>query len=322
MKRRSIELIRVSVGTAGVLGLVRVPMAVAPTTAYLMLGDRCVMNCAFCAQAQDSKTNGRYLSRVTWPEYPLNKVCARLKRAEHQGLLQRCCIQVTAGKDAYQEALHAIHKIRRATFLPLNVAILPANIGQIVELIESGVDGIGFGLDAASERVFQETKRLHWEHMLSIIESTADRFPGIASVHLIVGLGESEREMVERMLWVRDLGLNIGLFAFTPIQGTPLADRSQPPLSQYRRMQAARWLILNHSARITNFSFSAYGALSRINLVGWRNALLGGEAFRTSGCPACNRPFYNERPGGTTYNYARPLTEDEAAQALSDTEVE
>jgi biotin synthase len=297
-------------------------MAVAPTTAYLMLGDRCVMNCAFCAQARDSKSDGKYLSRVTWPEFPLNKVCTRLKRAERQELLHRCCIQVTAGQEAYQEALRAVHKLRRATFLPMNVAILPAHIGQIVELIEAGVDGIGFGLDAACERVFREVKGPHWDHMLSIIETTADRFPGIASVHLIAGLGESEQEMVDRMLWVRDLELNVGLFAFTPIQGTPLAGRPQPSLAQYRRMQVARRLILHHGARITNFSFSAYGGLSRISLVGWRDVLADGEAFRTSGCPACNRPFYNERPGGTVYNYARPLTADETLKALSDAEIE
>jgi biotin synthase-related radical SAM superfamily protein len=315
-------LIRVSIGTAGVLGLVRVPMSVAPTTAYLMLGDRCVMNCAFCAQARDSKSNGKYLSRVTWPEFPLSKVCVRLKRAERQELVQRCCIQVTAGKDAYQEALRVIRRIRRSVFLPLNVSILPANVGQVVELIEAGADGIGFGLDAVCERVFREVKGPHWDHMLSIVQSTADRFPGIASVHLIVGLGETERETVERMLWVRDLGLNIGLFAFTPVQGTALAEMPAPPLSQYRRMQAARWLILNHGARITNFSFNHFGGLSRVNLVGWRDALADGEAFRTSGCPACNRPFYNERPGGTIYNYARPLTADEAQRALSETEIE
>ena len=82
-------MIRVSIGTAGVLGLVRVPMAVAPTTAYLMLGGQCVMNCAFCAQARESRSNGNALSRVTWPEFPLDRVCSRLKRAERQGTIQR-----------------------------------------------------------------------------------------------------------------------------------------------------------------------------------------------------------------------------------------
>jgi biotin synthase len=46
--------------------------------------------------------------------------------------------------------------------------------------------------------------------------------------------------------------------------------------------------------------------------------LADGDAFRTSGCPDCNRPFYNERPGGPMYNYARPLTLEEAFRAISE----
>lgn len=315
-------MIRVSIGTAAVLGLVRVPMAVAPTTAYLMLGGRCVMNCSFCAQARDSKSNGHSLSRVTWPEFPVSRVSAQLKKAELQGSIERCCIQVTAGQGAYQEALQVIRRLRRSTFMPLSVAILPADVSQVAELIEAGADGVGLGLDAASERVFREHKGPHWQHMISIIEAVGQRFPHIGSVHLIVGLGESEQEMVERMLWLHDQKLGVGLFALTPVQGTPLADRQQPPVSQYRRMQAARWLIVNHGARGNGFAFDRYGALSGVRLVGWRDALATGEAFRTSGCPACNRPFYNERPGGQIYNYARPLTADEAARAVQEMEIE
>jgi biotin synthase-related radical SAM superfamily protein len=29
--------------------------------------------------------------------------------------------------------------------------------------------------------------------------------------------------------------------------------------------------------------------------------------FQTSGCPDCNRPFYNEKPSGPFYNYPRKL---------------
>ncbi|MBN1641829.1 MAG: radical SAM protein [Anaerolineae bacterium] len=314
-------MIRVSIGTAGVLGLVKVPMAVAPTTAYLLVGDRCVMNCAFCAQAHESHASGDALSRVTWPAYPTGKVVGSLRKAEIQGTLQRCCIQVTAGQEAYVETLRLVRRIRRSVFLPLSVAILPANVQQVEELIEAGVDALGLGLDAATERVFRETKGLHWAHMIDVIEQVADRFPGIGSVHLIVGLGESERELVERMVWVRDLGLRIGLFAFTPVRGTPLADRPPPALGRYRRMQAARWLIQEHGVRLTTFTFGTSGTLTRIHHVGWIDALSSGEAFRTAGCPSCNRPFYNERPGGTMYNYARPLTAEEAAAALVETEL-
>lgn len=40
------------------------------------------------------------------------------------------------------------------------------------------------------------------------------------------------------------------------------------------------------------------------------------SAFQTSGCPGCNRPFYNERPGGALYNYPYVPTREEHVRAL------
>jgi biotin synthase len=42
-------------------------------------------------------------------------------------------------------------------------------------------------------------------------------------------------------------------------------------------------------------------------------AVNSGEPFRTSGCPGCNRPFYNESPRGPIYNYPRKPTSKEIA---------
>ena len=39
-----------------------------------------------------------------------------------------------------------------------------------------------------------------------------------------------------------------------------------------------------------------------------------GEPFVTSGCPGCNRPYYNEKPGGPIYNYPRQPLPDEIAE--------
>ena len=313
--------IRVSIGTASVLGLAHAPMEIAPTTAYLMLGGRCAMNCAFCAQASQSQADDRALSRVTWPTFSLHQVCQELPKAEQAGRLRRCCIQVTAGKKAYEQTRQAVHQIRESTAMPLDVAILPAGIEQVQALLEAGVDHIGFGLDAACERVFRQVKRQNWPRMIGMIAETARRFPSRAAVHLIVGLGETEREMVERILWAHALPATVGLFAFTPIRGTALAHRAPPPLAQYRRMQAARWLIVHHGAGPADFGFDAQENLCDIRIAGWPALLGDGTAFRTSGCPDCNRPFYNERPGGTMYNYARPLTTSEAEQAIVEMEL-
>jgi biotin synthase len=39
-----------------------------------------------------------------------------------------------------------------------------------------------------------------------------------------------------------------------------------------------------------------------------------GKPFQTSGCPDCNRPFYNEKPGGPIYNYSKELNVKELVE--------
>jgi biotin synthase len=46
--------------------------------------------------------------------------------------------------------------------------------------------------------------------------------------------------------------------------------------------------------------------------------LADGVAFQTTGCLDCNRPYYNERPGKTMYNYPGPLSADQVRQALEE----
>jgi biotin synthase len=138
------------------------------------------------------------------------------------------------------------------------------------------------------------------------------------AAHLIAGLGESEQEMLRTVQRLHDHGIIVALFAFTPVRGTLLSCRLPPFLESYRRVQAGRWLIVHDRARVLDFAFSQDGQLLSLGRCAWRDMLASGDAFRTSGCPDCNRPFYNERPGGVTYNYARALTSDEAAVALNE----
>ena len=114
--------------------------------------------------------------------------------------------------------------------------------------------------------------------------------------------------MVTMMQRLHGLGVGIGLFAFTPVAGTAMADREPPPRPVYRRMQAARWLLVEGGTE-PSFQFDDAGRLIDFGLddEALRAALAGGEAFRTSGCPGCNRPYYNERPGMVPYNYPQAL---------------
>jgi biotin synthase-related radical SAM superfamily protein len=320
---QNVTKINVSIGTAAVLGLVDVPMAAAPTTAYLMLGGRCLMNCAFCAQARESQANAINLSRVTWPAYDLEAVVQRLAEAAARGDIRRVCVQVTVTSEAFAQTLSVVRAVKAApqeaaASLPFDVAILPHDLEQVRRLLDVGVDHIGFGLDAACERIFRQVKGGSWSRSLDLIEATARTFPGRAAVHLIVGLGETEQEMVERVQWAHDRGVTAGLFAFTPVRGTHLAGLPPPSLATYRRMQAARWLIVHDLARSQDMEFDATGVLSNLGT----DLPASGEPFQTSGCPDCNRPFYNEQPGGPLYNYPRPLTADETVWAIQELEID
>ena len=43
-----------------------------------------------------------------------------------------------------------------------------------------------------------------------------------------------------------------------------------------------------------------------------------GIPFQTTGCPNCNRPFYNERPGKKLYNYPKILSSKEIDEIFKD----
>lgn len=309
------EVVGVSIGTAGVLGLAQVRLDALPTTAYLMVGGRCAMACAFCAQARDSRASALLLSRVSWPPFPQGEMVRRLRQAAAKGALRRVCIQATAGQGYYPRTLALVRALRAEVPLPVDVAIIPRDLDQVRDLLEAGVDHIGFGLDAATPDLFRRVKGRAWEPVARTLEEAARTFPGRIAAHCIVGLGETEREMVLTLQWLHDLGVTVGLFAFTPVPGTRMEHRPPPPLPPYRRVQVAHALIARGLARAEAFTFDAEGRLTSFGDLDLPACFPEGACFRTSGCPDCNRPYYNERPGTVPYNYPRPLTPAETEEA-------
>ena len=311
--------VKVSAGTEAVLGLRRRPMEAAPTTAYLMLdGGGCAMACAFCAQARDSRARADALSRIVWPAHPFDEVLSALEHPPPE--LKRICLQVTLHRGAGERVREILRVLRASTSLPISAAIRPRDLEELEELLASGVEVVGLGLDCAGERIYRQVKGAGWNSMRRLVEEGCRRFPGRVRVHLMVGLGETEEECCAMMQQVYDWGGAVSLFAFTPVRGTRLERHPPPPLGTYRRMQAARYLLERGLARFEQFRFSA-GRLISLGRPDFPTLLADGEAFRTSGCPGCNRPFYNERPGGTMYNYPRPLRPEEIEQAIQDLEL-
>jgi lipoyl synthase len=309
---------RVSSGSAAVLGLVALTMDAAPTTAYLMLGERCQRACAFCAQARDSRAGADALSRVAWPPFAASQVAEAVTRAYGEGRIARACFQVTVHPGYMEHALAAVATLHRLSAVPICVSIAARTTAEVSALLDAGAERVTLALDAATPSLYHAVKGGNWGSTWDLLMGAAELFPGRIGTHLIAGLGESEREMVERIQILYDRGVTIGLFALTPVRGSAWESRQAPELASYRRVQAAHWLIVQSQARAEQMAYSADGRIIDLGIdEGALRVLLGdGTAFRTAGCPGCNRPYYNERPGGPLYNHPCALTPGDAQAEL------
>lgn len=309
---------RVSSGSAAALGIRPMAMDAAPTTAYLMLGERCSNDCAFCTQARSSHSHGDALSRVAWPPEEPARVADAVAQRYAQGDIRRVCFQVTGGPDDAQAACAAVARIVQASDVPICVSIAVSSIGQIDALLAAGAERVTLALDAATPDLFARIKGRHWQPAWSLLTEAARHFPGHIGTHLIVGLGEREDAFLATAASLLQRGIMTGVFAFTPVRGTRMEHVTPPPIESYRRIQAAFWLLKHGLVQAPDLQFDDGGRLCGIsmNRTALIEALGDGDAFRTAGCPDCNRPYYNERPGSRLYNYPRPLTRAEAEYEL------
>ena len=316
------EKIRVSVGSAIVLGLVKGKIDAKPTTAYLLTyhEQKCSANCLFCPQARGSSGRADMLSRVTWPVFPFVKVVEGIREAVKEGELKRVCIQALNYPTVFDDITSIASSILSHAKVPISVSCQPLNREKLEKLRLIGVERVGIPLDAATREIFERVKGklaggpYIWERQIKALLEAVEVFgKGNVSTHLIVGLGETEEEMLFRIQWCIDNGIFPGMFAFTPIHGTPLEKLSQPPLDVYRRIQVGHYLITRKISRFKNFQFNEKGQVIDfgVEMKILEDIIETGEPFLTSGCPNCNRPYYNEKPGGPLYNFPRPLTKSE-----------
>ncbi len=319
--------IRISIGTASLLGLVQCKLDALPTTAYTMtyVKTRCSANCAFCAQARESEAKANQLSRVTWPSYPLDEVTVTLAETGTASPFRRLCIQTVCYPSLITDLASLISEFKKIVpYIPISLALPPLNANQLQALYDYGVDRVAISLDAVTPELFDSIKgsnvhgpftwNQHWR-TLNIAQSIFGSHR--TTTHLIIGLGETEQQTVYLIQELVNNGITIGLFPFTPIVGTPLENHHRPSLGNYRRIQLAHYLLQNHVITAADIRFNASRQITRFGLTREQLAdvIARGKAFQTSGCPSCNRPFFTETPRGPLYNYPFPPS-DEALQEI------
>jgi biotin synthase len=316
------EMIRVSIGSAIVLGLVEGKLDALPTTVYLLTyqNGKCTANCGFCPQAKKSKSRADMLSRVVWPPFTTMRVVDRIEKAVKQNKIKRVCIQALNYPTVFYDVLSVVSNIRSRCVAPISISCQPINIEILKRLAEAGVERISIPLDAATEEIFDKIKGKRsggpyvWQRQLRALKDAVKVFgKKMVSTHIIVGLGETEEDLVRTIQLCVDMGVYPALFAFTPVSGTALEHSLPPSLNSYRRVQLARYLIILGKARYENVRFDDDDRIVDFGVP--RKTLYkiieSGIPFLTSGCPNCNRPYYNEKPGGSTFNFPRMPTSEE-----------
>lgn len=285
----------------------------------LTYAEGCAGNCAYCglSSGREGEWEKNSFIRVTWPTYPLSDIIHRMIRYSED--IRRVCISMITRHRAVDDTIQIIKRIRDKTDTPISALITPTimNISDLEKLKQAGCDHIGIAIDAARPDLFDKfrgkgVKGPHkWHKYWETVKNATSIFREAVGVHLIVGIGETEKDIIETIQYAQNIGASTHLFSFYPEENSQMSDHRPPSIQHYRRIQLARYLINQGIKTISDMKFNEEGRLDTINITGSEldRIIDSGLPFMTSGCPgingevACNRPYANERPGELIRNY-------------------
>jgi len=291
----------------------------------------CYANCSYCGLARERPglPEDNSFIRVAWPLYTLDIVVDKIAEREVKTEVGRVCISQVHDPRANDDLLEMIQRVHQsAPQVPIAALVSATLLNEetLHKIQDAGADIIGIGLDGATEEIFDEvrgkkTRGPHkWEQHWEIIRLARKIYgPMNVNCHIIVGLGETDRELFDLFFLLRDEQIAGYLFSFNPEPGTATQDLPRQPIQRHRRIQLVKYLIENCELQRDALLYDGAGHLMKLTapqkLVD--EAIDSGLPFMTNGCPnrdgvmACNRPYGSYRPGEEYRDYPfQPNAED------------
>jgi len=320
---RSPEYVQMSTAAAITLGLVAGKMHRTSCTHCLNLlvtyPEGCRANCAYCGLARHREEARDYADRnfirVDWPTARYDEVIERVKAGSDRGRFERMCISMITHPDSNDDTFMLLEKwTREVPQIPVSILSNPTTLEKddLIRMRDLGADIFTVALDAVTPAIFDRTRGRgvdsphRYEKYWQAIEWAAEIYgPEKFGAHLICGMGETEREILDVAQKIRDMGGHNHMFAFFPERGSLMEDWPAVDRGQWRRVQLARFLIDYRGRRVDEMAFDESG---RVVDFGVSREVLeqeigAGTPFRTSGCPgkddevsACNRPYGDSSP--------------------------
>lgn len=291
--------------------------------------DGCKANCAYCGlqHRREGRYRGKSFIRVPWPVVSVEDIIRRCTERPTQ--VKRICLSMITHRRAVEDSHRILERLKEALpRVPLSLLCTPTLLDKddLLAYRKIPVERLGIAVDAANEEIFDRLRGRgapgphRWDHYWRLFEESVEIFgTGRVGVHLIVGLGETEEEMVRVMDRIHKSGGSTHLFCFFPEAGSRMEQVPQPPVSQYRRVQLARHLIDEGIASYQDFTFNPQGQILSFGIDSKRleAEIQSGIPFMTSGCPddtgrtVCTRPYGDCKPGEDIRSYPFPPDEED-----------
>ncbi len=295
----------------------------------------CRSDCSYCGLARTRPGNyeDKSFIRVEWPLVETDELVDRMARYEDK--LTRLCISMVTSGRAYPDTCDITERIRAKVRTPLSILVAPPTLSRarLETFKDLGVDMIGIGLDAVTEDLFRRHRTdvpsgggLSWEKYWEVVDAARDLFgPWKVNCHTLVGLGETDHDMISLFIRLCDRQIFPYLFCFNPEPDSRLADEPKAPISRWRRIQLAKYLVETEEFPADRFRFDDRGTLVEIEGVfdaatgrdRVENAVASGVPFMTNGCPGpggepgCTRPYGSYRPAEPMRDFPFPPTPDD-----------
>lgn len=323
---RSPDYVQMSTAAAITLGIMSGRMHRCGCTRCLNLlltyPEGCRANCAYCGLARHREAERDYADRnfirVDWPAVPLGEVIDKVARDGAASPFHRMCISMITHPRSDEDTrtvLKAWTDRVDPGAIPVSILSNPTTMSRadVAQLRDLGAEIFTVALDAATPEIFDRTRGKgvqsphSWAKYWEILLAARDIFgPQRFGAHIIVGMGETEHDVLALVQRLVDLGGHSHLFCFFPEKGSLMDHLPATPRDQWRRVQLARYLIDYRGVRVENMRFDGAGRVVDYGVPrGDLDEVIGaGVAFRTSGCPgkfapdisACDRPYGDSPP--------------------------
>lgn len=288
----------------------------------------CLSDCGYCGLARNrpGEYEDKSFIRVEWPLVRTDELVARL--VDNEAQLTRLCISMVTHGRAYPDTLDITRRITSRVRAPLSLLVAPPTLNEqrLRALKDAGADMIGIGLDAVTEDLFRSIRSdvpkggLKWSQYWRIVDGARDIFgPWKVNCHTLVGLGETDADLLEIFGRLLDRHIFSYLFCFNPEPDSRMGQLAKTPMRRWRRIQLAKFLLEERGLDPSAFRYDDDGALAAIHaprtLVD--EVLADGHAFMTNGCPSsggepgCTRPMGSWRPTEDPRDFPWRPTEEE-----------